>query len=103
MSAFIAFNEGTQHGRLFRDALRAMERADDLLSAVRGVMVQMLEGDGSADAHYAEIQSRFGFDSTAKARAAFAELDSCYAKTSGNGSVSNVRAARDQVFEIFRG
>ncbi len=79
--AHVYFNDQTPHGRQLR---------------------RMLNGDGSQDAHYAEVTSKFGFASDAKARAAFEELDSAFSKTSGNGSVSNVRAARDQLFAKLR-
>lgn len=101
--AHIHFNDQTQYGRMLRRMLQMMEEADDLMTDVRDVMIQMRDGDGTADAHYAEVTSRFGFASDAKSRAAFEELDSAYAKTSGNGSVSNVRAARDQLFAKLRG
>jgi len=99
----IHFNDQTQYGRALRRALQLSEEADDGLTDVRDVMIQMRDGDGSQDAHYAELTSKFGFASDAKARAAFEELDSAYSKTSGNGSVSNVRAARDQLYAKLRG
>ncbi len=111
----ISFNDTTQYGRMLRELLRVSEHSDDLFTDVRDVMIQMRDGDGSSNVHYAEVVKRFGFadyDSTqgdptdaqnAKARAAFEELDSAYSKTSGNGSVSNVRAARDQFFAKLRG
>jgi hypothetical protein len=102
-SNYIHFNDATQHGRMLRDVLRTMERGDDLLSDVRDVMIQMRDGDGSVDTHYAVVQEKFGFASNTTAKAAFDELDSAYSKTSGNGSVSNVRAARDQLFAKLRG
>ena len=101
--AHIHFNDQTQYGRSLRRMLNLSEEADDLFTDVRDVMIQMRDGDGSQDAHYAEVTSRFGFASDAKARAAFEELDSAYSKTSGNGSVSNVRAARDQLYAKLRG
>lgn len=99
----IHFDESTQYGRKLRALLNKSEESDDLFTDVRDVMIQMRDGDGSADAHYAEVTARFGFTSDAKAKAAFEELDSAYSKTSGNGSVSNVRAARDQLFAKLRG
>lgn len=99
----IHFNDQTQYGRMLRRMLNLSEEADDLFTDVRDCMIQMRDGDGSQDAHYAEITSKFGFASDAKARAAFEELDAAYAKTSGNASVSNVRAARDQLFAKLRG
>lgn len=101
--AHVYFNDQLQFGRQLRRALQLSEEADDCLTDVRDVMIQMRDGDGSQDAHYAKITARFGFPSDAKARAAFEELDSAYSKTSGNGSVSNVRAARDQLYSRMRG
>lgn len=113
--AHIYFNGSSQYGSMFRNMLRLCEQADDAMTDVRDVMIQMRDGDGSQNVHYAEVVKRFGFgdyDSTqgaptdaqnAKAKAAFDELDSAYSKTSGNGSVSNVRAARDQMFAKLRG
>lgn len=102
-SNYIHFHDGTQHGRMLRDMLRTMERGDDLMADVRDVMIQMRDGDGSSSDHYAVVQEKFGFESNATAKAAFEELDSAYSKTSGNGSVDNVRAARDQLFAKMRG
>lgn len=99
----IHFNDQNQYGRMLRRMLQMSEEADDLMTDVRDVMIQMRDGDGSQDAHYAELTSKFGFASDAKARAAFEELDSAYSKTSGNGSVSDVRAARDQLYAKMRG
>lgn len=65
-------------------------------------MIQMRESDGSQDAHYADVATRFGFETSAKARSAFLELDSAFFKTSGNGSVDNVRTARDNLFAKLR-
>ncbi len=101
--AHVYFSDQTGYGRLLRRFLNMAEESDDMFSDVRDVMLQMRDGDGSQDVHYAEITSRFGFPSDAKARAAYEELDSAYSKTSGNGSVSNVRAARDQLFARLRG
>lgn len=111
----IHFDDTTQYGRLLRQCVRKLEESDDEFTDVRDVMIQMRDGDGSQNVHYAEVVKKFkfdGFDPTqgaptdaqnAKARAAFEELDSAYSKTSGNGSVSNVRAARDQLFAKLRG
>ena len=101
--AHVHFNDQTQYGRKLRAMLQKMEEGDDLMVDVRDMMIQMRDGDGSADAHYARVTSLMGFESDAKARAAFEELDSAFSKTSGNGSVSNVRAARDQLFAKLRG
>lgn len=97
------FNDQLPHGRMLRRFLNLAEESDDLMGDVRNVMIQMRDGDGSSAAHYVEVTARFGFVSDAEAKAAFEELDSAYSKTSGNGSVSDVRAARDQLFNKLRG
>ena len=97
------FNDALPHGRMLRRMLNQSEDADDEFTDVRDVMIQMRDGDGSQDSHYTEVTARFGFTSDARSRAAFEELDSAYSKTSGNGSVSNVRAARDQLYAKLRG
>lgn len=115
-AAHIYFDQRTQFGSKLRQLLNLMEQSDDLMVDVRDVMVQMRDGDGSQNVHYVEVVKRFGFGDydvtvggvptdaqNAKARAAFEELDSAYSKTSGNGSVSNVRAARDQFYAKLRG
>lgn len=101
----IHFNDQLPHGRLLRRMLSMSEESDDLMLDVRDAMIQMRDGaDNASDpANYAEVAARFGFTSAAKAREAFLELDSAFSKTSGNGSVSNVRAARDQLFAKMRG
>jgi len=101
--AHISFNDQLPHGRMLRRLLNQAEESDDQFTDVRDVMIQIRDGDGSQAAHYAEVTARFGFATDAKAKEAFEELDSAYSKTSGNGSVSNVRAARDQFFAKLRG
>lgn len=114
--AHIHFNQGTQYGAKLRQVLNLMEQSDDQLADVRDAMVQMRDGDGSSNVHYAEVTRRYGFGDydvttnnaptdaqNATARAAFEEIDSAYSKTSGNGSVSSVRSARDQLFAKLRG
>jgi hypothetical protein len=99
----IHFDDSLPYGRILRQALRSNEEADDRLSDVVSLFQSMIDGDGTQDAHYAEITSRFAFTTDAQAHAAFNELSSAYSKTSGNGAVSNVRAARDQMFAYLRG
>lgn len=101
--AHIAFNDQNQYGRKLRSMLIKMEESDDEMADVRDMMIQMRDGDGSSAAHYARATSLMGFENDTKTKEAFDELDSAYSKTSGNGSVSNVRAARDQLYAKLRG
>ncbi len=99
----IHFNDQTTYGRSLRQMLNIAETGDTQLANIRNEMSLMIDGDGSQDVHYAELTSRYGFVSDAFSHTAFSEIDSAYSKTSGNGDVSSVRAARDQMFNKFRG
>ncbi len=101
--AHILFDANTQFGRKLRRFLDMSEESDDLFTDVRDAMIQMRDGDGSQAVHYARATQLFGFDSDSATKSAFDEVDSAYSKTSGNGSVSNVRIARDQMFAKLRG
>lgn len=112
--AHILFDDSSKYGRQLRECLNLMERGDESQVDVRDFMVQMRSGDGSQDAHYDTIVRRLGVEGytptqgtptalqLAAARALFEEFDSAFVKTSGNGSVTNVRAARDQVLSRLR-
>lgn len=113
--AHISFDDSGKYGLLLRRLLNLIETGDDLFTDVRDVMIQMCDGaNTSSSTNFAEVVRQFGFggyDSTsgdptaaqlALAKAAFDEIDSAYSKTSGNGSVSNVRAARDQLLAKLR-
>lgn len=67
-----------------------------------GTMALMIDGDGSQDAHYAEIKTQFGFATDAAARAAFNELLSVQGKLNTDASVSSVHAAITQALNKFR-
>lgn len=114
--AHIHFDQSSQYGNKLRAVLTKMEQGDDEFADIRDVMVQMRDGaDNAGDSsNYAELVRRFGFGGYAPtqgaptqaqtdlARAAFLEIDSAYFKTSTNDAVSNVRAARDQLFGKLR-
>lgn len=111
----IHFNAATQYGQLLRAALNTCESADEQLEDVRDMLIQMRDGDGSDPSHYANVVKRIGIldysstqgeptlEQNTAAKALFDELDSAYSKTSGNGQVSDVRAARDQLYAKLRG
>lgn len=97
------FNDQTQYGRGLRRMLQQAEESDESQVDQISLMSLMIDGDGSQDAHYAEITVRYGFVDDASSHAAYNELQSAYSKISGNGSVTDVRAARDQLFNKLRG
>lgn len=102
MSNVYAVTLSSTHGKFWQRAGSAMENDDLWLKQLVDCMTQMLDGDGSQDAHYTTMATACGFASAAIAHSAFNELMSCYSKTSGNGSVSDVRAARDQFCSRIR-
>jgi len=65
-------------------------------------MQLMIDGDGSADAHYAEIRIQYGFPTDTIAHEAFNELLSVQSKLDTDSSVSNVKAAILQAFNKLR-
>lgn len=71
---------------------------------VRNIMLQQLNGDGSADAHYDEIMNFWGFVSTAKAHAAFNEISSVCGRMENNGGAvtwTQLTGAIDQIVAIM--
>lgn len=100
-TAHINFNDQINHGRDLRRCLTQMEESHAALDDILLVMAQMLDGDGSQDAHFPYITAKFGFDSDAKARAAWGELQSLASKFNTDASVSSVKAAMAQAFARF--
>lgn len=98
MSNFYGYGNGSTHGHFLKEVIDQNRDADRHFAELMAMMTQMLDGDGSQDAHFTTIQSRFGFDNVAEARAAFNELNAAFSKTSGNDAVASVRAARDQLY-----
>ena len=96
------FNDQLQHGRILRRVLNGAEafldEGQDLLAAG----AQMIDGDGSQDAHFPYFAAKFGFPDNATARAAWNEFQSFMSKITGDGSVIEVNAAIKQALAKFR-
>ncbi len=116
MPQHINYDENSEFGRMLSQMVKANESADDQMRDVREAIIRMLDGqNGSQSSHFVRVVKLFGIEgysptqgdpSTIQleaAQAMFNELESAYSKTSGNGSVDNVRAARDQFFDKMRG
>lgn len=102
MANFYNYSPTTStHGKFLQRVVSSVSDDDRWFKDLMAMMAQMLDGDGSQDAHYATIVTRFGFPDTTTAHAAYNELQSCYSKISGDSSVSSVRAARDQFVARF--
>lgn len=101
MSSHYQFDDQLSHGRQLRRCLDQMEESHTSLDDLIAVMQQMLNGDGSQDAHFDEIATAFGFATTAKAHAAWSELLSLQGKFNTDASVSSVKSALAQAFARF--
>ena len=53
--AHISYNKNSQYGQKLFALLTKLETGDDEFADVRDVMVQMRDGDGSQNVHYAEV------------------------------------------------
>jgi hypothetical protein len=101
VSSHYTFNDQLAQGRQLRRCLDQMEESHRALDDLLAVMAQMLNGDGSQDAHFDEIATGFGFATQAKAHAAWGELLSLQSKFNTDASVSSVHAAMAQAFARF--
>lgn len=98
----LAFGENSAHGSQLRNDLRSLENGLNGIKDRLATMALMIDGNGSDAAHFTYLTDKFGFADNATAKAAYEELQSCYSKLSGNGSVTNVNAALLQAFNKFR-
>jgi hypothetical protein len=96
------FNDQTQHGRILRRVLNGAETYLEEGQELLLTGAQMIDGDGSQDAHFTYFAARFGFADNATAHNAWNEFQSFMSKITGDGSVSNVNAAVKQALAKFR-
>lgn len=102
MANHIWYNKSTEYGQLLTNVLKLTKQADSALDDLRDTMIQMRDADGTQDADYALIATRFGFETTAAARAAFDLVDAVYQRIVVNTSVTQVRASRANVISRLR-
>lgn len=98
----IYFNENTPYGRKLRFALNQLEEGVEAINDIFNAMVQMKDGDGSQAVHFARNTTLFGFESDAKSKEAYDEINSLQAKLNTNNSVTDVNAALLQAFNKLR-
>lgn len=98
----INFDSTGRHAALLRNWLTSIDAILDSGAKLMSLIPTMIDGNGSDAAHFTEVASRFGFGSTADAKAAWEEIQSAYSKVSGDGSVSSVNAALKQVAAKLR-
>jgi hypothetical protein len=99
---YIELDRQTDVGRQLIRGLQMVREGKEILAAVRDVIIQMRDGDGSQASHYDVVAGEMGYtandyaDANAAAKASFDELDSLMAKINTDNSVSSVRAAIHQ-------
>ena len=108
----LQFNRGTYHGNLLAQGL-ALETAREQLIKARDCMQTMINGDGSAIAHFDEVVKRFGVEGWSisdaitdpmrtTAKGIWDELNSALSKITTDSSVSSVQSALLQLFNKLR-
>lgn len=102
MITHINFVNTADHASLLRNTLQNLETGVDSLTKLLGTMTRCIDGDGSDPAQFGEVVARFGFGSTADAKAAWDELNSLNFKLNTDNTVDHVSAALHQVFDKFR-
>jgi hypothetical protein len=99
----IQFNETTSHGRFLRSYLTQLAAAYNGLSDLLDTTLDMIEaGDATQEANFTTVVTRFGFESTAKAKAGYDELRALMDKLSSNSSQTNVKQSIQQALRHFR-
>lgn len=98
---FYELDESKADAAQLKDALRDWKSGTDKIIFELNKMAQMIDGDGSSITHFVTHVTRYGFEDTSDAKAAYDELASAVGKITTDGSVTNVQSARDQVIQRF--
>lgn len=97
----INFNPSTKHGHSLTLMLANFDAGLTSLGAVVGAMSTMIDGDGSDAAHFADVKTRYGFETNADAKAAYEQLVEVNDKLTTNASVTNVKNSITQLSKRF--
>lgn len=98
-NAFIKSDKTKERARNVARYLSMLRESVRGLTDERAIMLQMRDGNGSADGHYDTVAAEFGIETgdfasaNAAARAYFEELDSLIFKLTTDGSVTAVASA----------
>jgi hypothetical protein len=86
----VTFNDQLPHGRMARAVINKLEEACDGLLDVYNCMKEMLDGDGSQEAHFtAYVLSKYGFSSAADAKVFFDGVKNISDRVNTNAASSN--------------
>ncbi len=102
MSTHYVFTTAQPGGARLRSALTALENGKNLLTTEQATMNADLDGDGSSDAHFGNVVSRYGFSNTADAHLAWSEINSALAKINSDTAQTNTDTALKQLFTKLR-
>lgn len=98
----IKVNQSTPTGRLIASGLNKLQEGKEEINLALARMTQQLEGgDPSQEANFAYAATQGGFDSNAKAKAGYDELNSLIFKLNANTSVTDVDNAQKQAIAKF--
>lgn len=75
-------------GRMHKDVMRNLRKAWDDFANLREEIIQDRLGDGGQVSDYANVATRYGYDSTAEASASFGEIDSAFG--GGNAAIDQM-------------
>lgn len=93
----IQFDRANQFGQEIRAYLTAIRKVNDDGPKIIEAIVHMVDGDGSAAAHFAPLVTLGIYPTNEMAQASYNELASVNAKLTTDGSVTAVDAAMKQV------
>ena len=96
-STDINFDRSNQFGQEIKAYLNAVRKCNDDGQKIIDAIVHMVDGDGSAAAHFAELVTKGTFPTNEDAQAMYNELASLNAKLTTDSSVTSVDAAMKQI------
>lgn len=102
MGTHYVFNPGTASGGRLRNALNQLEQGKLQLTSEQATMNADLDGDGSLDAHFGNVTSRYGFANTSDAHLAWSEINSALSKINTDTAQTSTDTALKQLFTKLR-
>jgi len=93
----IDFDRSNQFGQEIKAYLNALRKINQDGPNILQAIIHMVDGDGSQEAHFAELVSSGIYPTNADAMASYNELASVNAKLTTDSSVTSVDAAIKQV------
>ncbi len=99
----IPLDSAQTEAMLVKRAVRACVDFRNTLWECRGALKDMIDGDGSQDAHFAPFVANGVGDTNARARSGWSQLDNLYALLNTNASQTAVMDKFNQFMDYFGG